>query len=149
MTPGDGGGDAAGSPYELDDDPRRVDLDVVWRFLSTEAYWGRWRSREIVEQQVGSAWRVVGVYERSSGAMVGFARALSDGVGLAYLADVFVLEAHRGRNLGVRLVQAMIDDGPGARFRWMLHTRDASGLYAKFNFDAPPRGYMERPPRLS
>ncbi len=38
--------------FELDDDPARVDLDAVWAFLSTEAYWGRERSREVVERQV-------------------------------------------------------------------------------------------------
>jgi len=134
--------------YELDDNPDRVDLDVVWQFLSTEAYWGRWRTREIVEQQVRSAWRVIGAYEQSSGEQVGFARALSDGCSTAYLADVFVLQAHRGNGLGVRLVRAMIDEGPGARFRWMLHTRDAEGMYARFGF-APPGGrYMERPAQL-
>jgi GNAT superfamily N-acetyltransferase len=134
-------------PYEVDDNPERIDLDTVWVFLSTEAYWGRWRTREIVEQQVRSAWRVVGAYEQPTGALVGFARAVSDGCSLAYLADVFVLPAHRGKGLGVQLVRAMIDDGPGAEFRWMLHTRDAGSLYAKFGFAPPTPRYLERPPR--
>src|SRR6202042_2475010 len=76
--------------YELDDDPGRVDRDTLWQFLSTEAYWGRWRTRSVVEQQLDSAWRVVGVYDSASGAMIGFARAVSDGAGFAYLADVYV-----------------------------------------------------------
>jgi GNAT superfamily N-acetyltransferase len=132
--------------YDIDDNPARIDVDVVWEFLSTQAYWGRWRPRSVVEQQVRSAWRVVGAYEQRSGKMVGFARALSDGCALAYLADVFVLPPHRGRGLGVRLVRAMVDDGPGARFLWNLHTRDAQDLYAKFGF-APRTDavYMERP----
>lgn len=134
--------------YELDDNLARVDMDVVWGYLSTEAYWSRWRTRDIVEQQVRSAWRVIGAYDRG-GTMVGFARALSDGYALAYLADVFVVPSHRGRGLGARLVRAMIEDGPGARFRWMLHTRDAQGLYAKFGF-APRHDeqYLERPSRF-
>ena len=141
--------ESAPTGYELDDDPARVDLDVVWGFLSTEAYWGRWRTRAIVEQQVRSAWRVIGVYDRGSGAMVGFARAVSDGCSLAYLADVFVLPPQRGQGLGHELVRAMIEDGPGARFRWMLHTRDAHKLYAKFGF-APPQAarYLERASQL-
>jgi len=131
--------------YELDDNPARVDLDIVWGFLSTEAYWGRWRTRDIVEQQVRAAWRVIGAYEQSSGTMVGFARALSDGCALAYLADVFVLPPHRGQGLGMRLVRAMIEDGPGASFLWMLHTADAHGLYAKFRFAPRDDGrYLER-----
>jgi GNAT superfamily N-acetyltransferase len=77
--------------------------------------------------------------------MVGFARALSDGVGLAYLADVFVLSEHRGRGLGKRIVEEMIERGPGAGFRWMLHTKDAHGLYERLGFTAPDETYLERP----
>ena len=64
-------------------------------FLTTEAYWGRWRGAEDIKGQIATAWRVVGAYDRS-GAMVGFARAFGDG-GAAYLADVYVLPGHRGR----------------------------------------------------
>ena len=138
---------AMADAYELDDDPARVDLDALWAFLSTQAYWSRWRSRADVEAQVRGAWRVVGVYERASGRMVGFARALSDGVAYAYLADLFIAREARGQGLGVRLVQAMVEDGPGAAFRWTLHTADAHGLYERFGFGAPDATYLERPAR--
>jgi GNAT superfamily N-acetyltransferase len=132
--------------YDLDDDLERVDLDVVWRFLSSEAYWNRWRTRSDVERQVRGAWRVVGAYEVATGAMVGFARAISDGVSDAYLGDMFVVPQHRGRGLSKRLLQLMIDDGPGRGFRWMLVTSDAHALYAKFGFKAPDERVMVRPP---
>jgi len=132
---------------ELSDDLARIDRDVLWDFLSREAYWARWRSRDDVERQLASAWRVVGAYDRNSGAMLGFARAISDGVSLAYLADVFVLPAGRGRGIGKALVHFMIDEGPGADFRWMLHTLDAHGLYRQFGFDAPNASYLERSSR--
>jgi GNAT superfamily N-acetyltransferase len=135
----------AGS-FELDDDPGRVDRDAVWAFLSREAYWGRWRSRADLEHQLDSAWRVVAGYETGSGRMAGFARAVSDGVAYAYLADVFVLAGARGRGLGTALVDTMIDHGPGAGFRWCLHTSDAHGLYQKFGFTHPDQSYLERPP---
>jgi GNAT superfamily N-acetyltransferase len=131
--------------YELDDDPARVDRDALWAFLSREAYWGRWRRRADVEAQLDSAWRVVGAYETGSGRMAGFARAVSDGVGYAYLADVFVLPDARGHGLGTELVATMIDRGPGAGFRWCLHTADAHGLYEKFGFAVPDPTYLERP----
>jgi len=131
--------------YELDDDPARVDRDVVWRFLSTDAYWARWRERAHVEAQISGAWRVVGGYG-PDGAMVAFARAFSDGVASAYLADVFVLPEARGTGLGVELVRTMIERGPGAAFRWMLHTDDAHGLYAKFGFAPGDAQYLERRP---
>ena len=92
---------------------------------------------------------VIGAYERSTGAMIGFARAVSDGVSVAYLADVFVLRAHRGRGIGDRLVRAMIDDGPGATMRWMLHTADAHDFYAPHGFLPPDNTYLERPAKFA
>jgi GNAT superfamily N-acetyltransferase len=134
------------TPYAFDDDPRRIDRDVVWRFLSDQAYWGQWRTRDIVDRQIDGSWRTVGCYD-TGGAMVGFARAISDGISLAYLADVFVLPAHRGHGLGVALIDFMIEQGPGAHFRWMLHTRDGHGLYAKAGFRPADETYLERPGR--
>jgi len=132
--------------YEFDDDPGRIDADAAWSFLSTEAYWARWRERGDFEAQLAVSWRVVGAYD-TSGAMVGMARAISDGLNLAYLCDVFVLPEHRGRGLGYRLVEEMIDNGPGADFRWMLHTNDAHELYRRFGFAEPTGRYLERPSR--
>lgn len=132
--------------YEFDDDTSRIDLDVVWSFLSEQAYWSTWRTRADVEAQVLGAWRVVGAYALD-GHMVAFARAFSDGVSTAYLADVFVLPEHRGHGLGEALVRHMVEEGPGADFRWMLHTRDAHGLYARLGFAAPDERYLERPSR--
>ena len=129
--------------YELDDDPARLDLDAVWAFLSTEAYWGRERSRETFERQVRGAARLVGLY--AGDRQVGFARVLSDGR-LAYLADVYVLSAHRGRGLGVELVRAAVEEGQLRDLRWLLHTKDAHGLYEKFGFGPPSERVLERPP---
>ncbi|MQA81584.1 MAG: GNAT family N-acetyltransferase [Streptosporangiales bacterium] len=133
--------------FEFDDDRGRVDRDALWSFLAGEAYWGRWRRRDDVERQLDSAWRVVGVYEAATGRMVGFARAVSDGVALAYLADLYVSADARGHGLGKALVQVMVDDGPGADFRWMLHTSDAHELYGRFGFAPPDPTYLERPSR--
>ncbi len=129
--------------YLVDDSRGRIDTDAVWRALR-DAYWGKWRSREDVETQIREAWRVIGVYDEQTGAQVGFARAVSDGLGFAYLADVIVVEEHRGNGLGKRIVQAMIDDGPGAHFRWTLFTSDAHGLYEQFGFEAPDRTALVR-----
>lgn len=132
--------------YDLDDDPDRIPRDTVWAWLSAEAYWGRWRTRADVEAQLDSAWRVVGAYRAGTDDLVGFARAASDGVAFAYLADVFVVDGHRGRGLGKRLLQTMIEEGPGRDFRWVLFTADAHGLYEQFGFAAPDATAMVRPP---
>ncbi len=133
--------------YEFDDDPLRIDRAVVWAFMSEHAYWGGWRDQDVVNRQIDASWRVVGGYHTASGDMIAFARAISDGISMAYLADVFTLPAHRGNGLGRRLVDTMIEKGSGPHFRWMLHTGDAHGLYAKAGFRAPDHTYLERPGR--
>ena len=97
--------------YELDDDPARIDPAAAAAFLTTEAYWGRWRTEHDIRHQIATAWRVIGAYD-AAGAMIGLARAISDG-GSAYLADVYVLPAHRGRGLGKAVVAMMVEDGRG------------------------------------
>ena len=128
--------------YELDDDRGRVDLDAVHRYLSGESYWAAGRSRETVERLVGEAARVVGAYR--DGEQVGFARSVSDGVSVAYLADVYVLPEHRGHGLGREIVREMVERGPHAQVRWLLHTRDAHSLYEQFGFGKPGERLMER-----
>src|SRR5260370_38780191 len=97
--------------YEIDDDPARMDPAAAVSFLTTEAYWARWRSGQDIRRQIATAWRVTGAYD-PAGAMVGFARAFSDG-GAADLAHVYVLPRHRGARLGQGIVTMMIADGPG------------------------------------
>ncbi|HSZ13358.1 MAG TPA: GNAT family N-acetyltransferase [Solirubrobacteraceae bacterium] len=130
--------------YELDDDPARIDVDAVHAFLSGESYWARGRAHERIERAIEGSRRVLGLYLGDE--QVGFARAVSDGAIMAYLADVYVLPAHRGRGLGLQLVREMIDGGDAWDVRWLLHTADAQGLYAKLGFveDAPAYPLMER-----
>ena len=92
--------------YELDDDPARIDVDFVHDYLSRESYWALGRSRELVERSIVGSTRVVGLY--GAGGQVGFARVVSDGSTVAYLADVFVDRRHRGRGLGVELVREAV-----------------------------------------
>ena len=129
---------------ELDDDPSRVDVDAVHDFISNHSYWAPGRSRDVMEDFVRSAIRVVGLYEGDR--QIGFARAIGDSH-FVYLADVYVLPEYRGRGLGVELVREMIDNGPYADTRWVLHTMDAHGLYEKFGFGPPSERVMERPRR--
>jgi GNAT superfamily N-acetyltransferase len=130
--------------FELDDDRRRVDVDAVHRYLAEESYWARGRAREEVERLVREAERVVGLY--GDRRQVGFSRTVSDGVAIAYLADVYVLPEARGRGLGVELVRETVERGPFAHCRWILHTADAHGLYERFGFARPDdRSLLVRP----
>jgi ribosomal protein S18 acetylase RimI-like enzyme len=130
--------------FELDDDRARVDIDEVHRFLSTEAYWAIGRPREVVERLVQESTRVIGAYA-SDGRQAGFARVVSDGQAIAYLADVYVHSDFRGSGLGVELVREAVVNGPQANVRWLLHTDDAQTLYEKFGFGPPSDRLMERP----
>lgn len=130
--------------YELDDDPGRVDVDAVHDFISNHSYWAPGRPRDYQQELIEGSIRVVGVYH--DGKQVGFARAVGD-AHLVYLADVYVLPEHRGSGLGVELVREMIDNGPFAASRWLLHTQDAHALYEKFGFAPPSDRVMERPRR--
>lgn len=133
---------------EFGTDVARVDRNWLWHQLTAHSYWAKYRTREMFDQQLDAAWRVVGAYQTVGGQMVGFARAFSDGAAFAYLADVYVDRSKRGNGIGAGILRVMIDEGPGRDFRWMLHTKDAHTLYAKFGFTAPDRTFMERATRL-
>jgi GNAT superfamily N-acetyltransferase len=135
--------------FELDDDRGRIDVDAVHEFISTQSYWGMGRERRQVVNAIEGSTRVLGLYRQDGsqhGEQVGFARGVSDRTSIAYLADVYVLPAHRGRGLGLELVREMVE-GSFAGVRWMLHTADAQSLYAKLGFveDQQPYPLMERP----
>ncbi len=127
---------------ELDDDPKRIDTTSA---ALSRVYWGKGRARER-ECAIEGSTRVVGIYRGSD--QVGFARAVTDGAVLAYLADVYVLEPYRGNGLGLELIREIVDGDMQDDVRWMLHTADAAGLYRKLGFrpQAPPYPLMERPP---
>ena len=127
--------------YELDDDPARIDRAAVHAYLA-RSYWAEGRSRDVQDRLIDNAARVVGLYR--DGAQVGFSRAISDGHVQSYLADVYVLEEHRGRGLGVELVRFSVDEGALAGTKWYLHTRDAHDLYRRFGFAAPTEQALER-----
>jgi GNAT superfamily N-acetyltransferase len=130
-----------GDGYELDDDPVRIDRDAVHAYL-VGSYWAAGRPRERQDELIDASARVVGLYH--DGRQAGFARAVDcDAAGFVYLADVYVLEECRGRGLGIELVREMIENGPLAQRRWVLHTRDMHRLYEKFGF-GPNERLMER-----
>jgi ribosomal protein S18 acetylase RimI-like enzyme len=129
--------------YELDDDTARVDREAVHKFISEESYWAKGRPRQTMDGLIERAARNVGLYA-PDGSLVGYSRTIdAPDAGLVYLADVYVLDAHRGRGHGVELVRFTVDEGPFASRRWILHTADAHGLYEKFGF-APGERLLER-----
>ena len=130
--------------YEISSDPSRLDIGAIWGFLRT-AYWSPGVERDVVERAIQGS-TVFGVYA-PDGAQAGFARLVTDGATFAWLADLFVLEGHRGRGLGVKLAEAAVAEVSRLGLRQtLLATHDAHSLYERFGFrPTPPGRYMVRP----
>ncbi|MFE6700237.1 GNAT family N-acetyltransferase [Streptomyces sp. NPDC057718] len=119
--------------YEIDTDPDRVDIDLVHHWLSTDAFWALGRSRDLVERALRGSLNF-GVYD-GEGTQVAYARVVTDHATFAWLCDVYVDPAHRGRGLGVRLATAVRDHlAPYELKRTLLATLDAHELYGKVGF---------------
>ena len=129
--------------YRISTDPALIDLDVVHGYLS-RSYWSAGVAREVVASSIEHS-LCFGIY--TADAQVGFARVITDYATIGYLADVFVLEEHRGRKLAVWLVETIMAHPLLQNFRvWRLGTRDAHTLYEKVGFRplAHPDRMMEK-----
>ena len=130
--------------YLVSTDPARLDLAAVHRYLA-RSYWSPGIPEDVVRRAAEHS-LCCGLYHDAAG-QVGYARAVTDRATFGYLADVYVLEAHRGHGLGAWLVGTLLShpDLQGLR-RLSLLTRDAHGLYERFGFrNAPvPSRFMER-----
>jgi GNAT superfamily N-acetyltransferase len=128
--------------YQISNERARMDVDAIHAFL-TRTYWARGIPRATVERAIAHS-LCFGVF--CEGAQVGFARVVTDRATFAYLADVYLLEAHRGQGLARRLLQAVLEhpELQGLR-RWLLVTRDAHPLYRQHGFEpvAHPDRMME------
>lgn len=129
--------------YELVTDQSAIDTVAAHAYLTT-SYWSPGIPLETVQRAVAGS---LCVAVRHEGAQVAMARVITDRATFAYLADVYVLDAHRGKGLSKAMVAWFHahPDLQGLR-RWMLMTRDAHGLYAQFGWTplADPSLAMER-----
>ena len=123
-------------------DRARLDLNLIHGFLA-ESYWAQGIPRDVVARSIENS-LCFGIYSQAE--QVGFARVITDYATYAYVADVFILESHRGHGLGKWLMECirLHPQLQGLR-RWSLVTRDAHGLYAQCGFTRlkAPERYME------
>jgi GNAT superfamily N-acetyltransferase len=118
---------------EISTDADRLDLDLVHRWLSEDAYWALGRPRDVMERAVAGSLNF-GAY--AEGRQVGYARVVTDRAVFAWLCDVYVDPTARGRGVGKALVAAV--DAALTDFgvrRTLLATEDAHSLYAPFGFE--------------
>jgi GNAT superfamily N-acetyltransferase len=129
--------------YVISTDKSKLDLDVIHGYLR-DCYWAKGIPRDIVARSIEHS-LCFGIYLR--GEQVGFSRAITDYATFMYLADVFVLGPHRGKGLSVVMMDTIVKHPELQGIRtWTLLTKDAHGLYKKFDFQnhADPTRFMIR-----
>ena len=130
--------------YTINTNKDQLDIKIIHNYLSNISYWSKGISLEKVQKTIAHS-LCFGVYYEHQ--QVGFARVVTDYVRMAYLADVFIIDAQQGKGLGKQLMKE-ITEHPDLKevSRWALLTKDAHGLYQQFGFESPrfPEMYMER-----
>lgn len=128
--------------YTISTDKKSLNIGVIHTFLDT-SYWAAGRSVETIRRSIENS-IAFGIYKGDE--QVGFARVITDYATFAWIADVFVLESHRGQGLSKWLMEVIISHPELQGFRrWVLATKDAHDLYRKFGFTelTRPERWME------
>ena len=122
--------------YIVTTDPIRIDFDVLHNFLSKESYWALNIPREIVETGIKNSLNFSLISPQNK--FIGYAKLITDKATFAYLADVYIEKIFRRKGLGKWLMECIMSHPELQNLRlWMLHTKDAHGLYKKFGFSQP------------
>ncbi len=116
--------------YIISNDKKQLDINVIKELLST-SYWAKDRTLEQIKTTIKSC-ECFGVYHSST--QIGFARVLTDYVCLFYVFDVIIHPDYRGKGLGKKLMQCIVNNSHFKNLRGMLATQDAHGLYEKYGF---------------
>ena len=118
--------------YSISTDKSKIDFEIVYSYLSKESYWSKNIPSALVRTAIENSVCFSVFYKEEQ---IGFARVITDKATFGYIADVFILEAHRGKGLSKWLMQTILDNEELQGFRgWMLATLDAHGLYEQFGF---------------
>jgi GNAT superfamily N-acetyltransferase len=129
--------------YLFSTDKTKLQVNLIHDYLSKESYWAQNMPIDLIKESIeGSI--CFGVYHNEK--QIGYARVISDGATFGYLADVFILEEHRGKGLSKELMRFIMAYPAFKKLRrFMLATRDAHGLYTQFGFNAlaKPETIME------
>ncbi|WP_426767779.1 GNAT family N-acetyltransferase [Erwinia aphidicola] len=129
--------------YLLSSDPQKIDIAWVHHHISEHSYWAQGQTLEMTERSLAAS-MPFGIYYQQQ--QVGFGRLITDYSRFAYLSDVMIDEAHRGKGLG-RWFAAAIVHHPELKTikRWMLATDDAHDVYRRAGWKpvAQPQRLME------
>ena len=134
--------EAGNGDYLISTNPSLLNVTLIHQYLSEESYWAKNIPIEVVKKSIDNS-LCFGLFKNKE--QIGFARLVTDKATFAYLADVFILEQHRGEGLSKWLIE-VIQSHPelqGLR-RWMLGTKDAHGLYEQFGWSEIPEEARKR-----
>jgi hypothetical protein len=134
--------EASNGMYYITTDISKLDVNVIHRYLSDESYWAKGIPKHIVEKSIANS-LCFGLFHNHH--QIGFARLVTDKATFAYLADVFILDGHRGKGLSKWLMKT-IQSHPELQSlrRWLLSTKDAHGLYEQSGWTKVPDDYVYR-----
>ena len=122
--------------YTVTTDLNKMDMEFIHNYLSKESYWAKGRSMELVRKSMANS-LCFGLFHKDR--QIGFGRVATDYVVFAWLMDLFISPADRGRGLGQMLLQSIMEHPDLQGVNGMgLRTQDAHILYRKFGFGEIP-----------
>jgi GNAT superfamily N-acetyltransferase len=130
--------------YKISCNKEDMNFSVIYSFISA-SYWAQGIPAETLKKAMQNS-LCFGVFT-IAGEQVGFARVVTDCATYAYLADVFILENHRGKGLSKWLMKVIVAHPELQNLRRItLVTKDAHSLYEQFGFTAlaNPDRFMEK-----
>ena len=111
--------------------------DIVFRWISQDSYWANGIPRAVFERSLANS-LCFALRDRDQ-TLRGFARTVTDSATFAYLADVFIDPSERGKGAGHFLIESIVNHPNLQNLRlWLLATKDAHPLYARYGFEALP-----------
>jgi GNAT superfamily N-acetyltransferase len=118
--------------FRLTTDRAEMQAAAIHAYL-VRSYWSAGIPREVVERAIRGS-TCIGAFDGD--VQIGFARVVTDSATFAYLADVYVLESHRGQGIARAMVAELqaLPELQGLR-RWILGTRDAHGVYEALGWE--------------
>ncbi len=120
--------------FLLSSDPKKLDIDIIHRYLNKHSYWAQNIPLNVVERSLNNS-LCFGLYRNKT--QIGLVRVITDRATFAYLADTFIIDEYQGKGLGIWMIETVMKSSElqGLR-RWQLSTRDAHKFYQKLGFQS-------------
>lgn len=126
--------------YIISNNKKLLSLDKIYEFLS-KSYWAKDRSKDKIKKSIEHS-ECFGIYHKNE--QVGFARVVTDYAVMYWLCDVYIDENQRGKGLGKKLVELIVNNEEFKNLTGILGTMDAHSLYEKYGFVKDTERFMRR-----